>query len=101
MVHNGREKLRTDPRKDDTGSMCLIGQEKLGQNRVGVLDQISRIVENCKSFLIILETIQRKKMESAVNVIKKKGCNMNNKLLKLWRGVKSWLYLIFVIVSIQ
>eukprot|EP00957_Ditylum_brightwellii_P091316 6953460-Ditylum_brightwellii.AAC.1 len=75
--------------------------EKLGQNRVGVLDQISRIIKNCRSVLIIVETLQKRKVKAAVNVVKRKGHNMHNSLSKLWRCIKSWIYIAFVIVSFK
>eukprot|EP00957_Ditylum_brightwellii_P174770 13307336-Ditylum_brightwellii.AAC.1 len=107
-LYNRRDKLMTDPRKGELIlSKCMLSAhycsylEKLGQNRVGVLDQISRILKNCRGVLIILEIIQRKKLGPAVNEIKRKGCSMDNKLPIFWRCAMSWLYLIFVIVSIR
>eukprot|EP00957_Ditylum_brightwellii_P184501 14052803-Ditylum_brightwellii.AAC.1 len=68
---------------------------------VSKIKRISRIIKKYRGVPIIEETLQKRMVKLAVNVVKRKGCNMNNSLPMFWRCVKSWIYIAFVIVSLK
>eukprot|EP00957_Ditylum_brightwellii_P067123 5094885-Ditylum_brightwellii.AAC.1 len=63
--------------------------EKLGQHRVGVITQISRIIGSCKSVLTIVNTLQKRKIKLAANVVKRMGYRVSNSLPQFCKWAKS------------
>eukprot|EP00957_Ditylum_brightwellii_P083033 6311916-Ditylum_brightwellii.AAC.1 len=47
-----------------------------------------------------MELFQRKKVRSVAEKMKARGCNVSNNLPSLWKGSKSWVYLILIVVTV-